>query len=81
MNDDEYFIVEHAMRGCYVGYEWTYKGTKQVKKYKCRWSIKRTDKAVIQFTNIGDAREIASQIPNSYVLRVRQNPFKIERKN
>ena len=76
---NEYFIVEHPTRGCYVGYDWDYRQGKQIKIYRCRWSILRTDPQVTVFYNQQEAEDVAKEIRGSHVMRVKTNPLSIER--
>lgn len=61
-----YYIVEHQSRGCVIGKEWD--GTKF--KYRCSWTILRSDPKVIRYYNLKDARHTRDNIKGSYILQI-----------
>jgi len=68
----EYWIVEHAARGCFTGFK--------AGKPCCSYKILRTDPKVHRFYAIENARGLQKQIKGSYVMHVTLKPrLKIER--
>jgi hypothetical protein len=57
-----YYIVEHPFRGVFIG--------KVGSTLKCSYSILRTDKKVVKFSKLEEAKAIRDKIKGSYVMFV-----------